>query len=189
MRPGMWNHSPARAWPGRFCPRRRWPRWRFRGWPAGARSWSPSGGGRGRQLRARVLCCRTQEQMTWVPLMYTQTGIQTRNFSLPRALIDDVLRGTRDSGSIFLPTESPDDRGPTTAQRMAVYAEDSKELALTAARSALAESGEAPDRITHLVTVSCTGFVAPGIDLVLIRGLGLPATVQRTNVGFMGCHG
>ena len=42
---------------------------------------------------------------------------------------------------------------------------------------------------TWPVTVSCTGFVAPGIDLALIRGLGLPATVQRTHVGFMGCHG
>src|SRR6266536_375240 len=44
-------------------------------------------------------------------------------------------------------------------------------------------------QVTHLVTVSCTGFAAPGVDLALIRGLGLPPTVQRTHVGFMGCHG
>jgi predicted naringenin-chalcone synthase len=37
--------------------------------------------------------------------------------------------------------------------------------------------------------VTCTGFFAPGLDLALIRGLGLPATVERTQVGFMGCHG
>jgi predicted naringenin-chalcone synthase len=44
-------------------------------------------------------------------------------------------------------------------------------------------------RITHLITVSCTGFQAPGVDLALIHQLGLDAGVQRTHVGFMGCHG
>jgi predicted naringenin-chalcone synthase len=39
------------------------------------------------------------------------------------------------------------------------------------------------------VTVSCTGFTAPGVDIGLIRELGLKPTVARTHVGFMGCHG
>jgi predicted naringenin-chalcone synthase len=42
--------------------------------------------------------------------------------------------------------------------------------------------------VKHLVTVSCTGFNAPGVDYRLIRRLGLPAEVARTHVGFMGCH-
>jgi predicted naringenin-chalcone synthase len=37
--------------------------------------------------------------------------------------------------------------------------------------------------------VSCTGFVAPGIDVALIHGTGMAPTVQRTHVGYMGCHG
>jgi len=37
--------------------------------------------------------------------------------------------------------------------------------------------------------VSCTGFVAPGVDSELIRGLELSPTIERTHVGFMGCHG
>ena len=37
--------------------------------------------------------------------------------------------------------------------------------------------------------MSCTGFFAPGLDLALIRGLGLPATVECAQVGYMGCHG
>ncbi len=54
--------------------------------------------------------------------------------------------------------------------------------------------GRQPDKspveaVTHLVTVSCTGFSAPGVDLQLQQALGLPATVQRVHVGFMGCHG
>ena len=138
---------------------------------------------------ARVLCCRTPEQNTWVPLMYTQTGIATRHFTLPRAVIDDVLRGTRDTGSVFLPTGQPDDEGPTTGERLRVYARDAGPLAVRAAGQALEEARLHGAEVTHLVTVSCTGFFAPGIDLALMRGLKLPATVERTHVGFMGCHG
>ncbi len=138
---------------------------------------------------ARVCCCRTNEQLTWVPLMYAQTGIDSRQLVLPRAAVDDVLHGTHDSGSVFVPTGEGDDHGPTTGQRMAIYTEEAAPLAVRAAAAALAESGLPGDAITHLVTVSCTGFSAPGVDLALIRGLGLPATVQRTQLGFMGCHG
>jgi predicted naringenin-chalcone synthase len=138
---------------------------------------------------AQALCCRTDEQLTWVPLMYTQTGIHKRHVTLPRALIDDVLHKTTHSGSVFLPTGAIDDEGPTTGQRMAIYSADAGPLAVRAARSAIADSGLKAEQVTHLVTVSCTGFMAPGIDLALITGLGLPGTVERTHVGFMGCHG
>ena len=40
---------------------------------------------------------------------------------------------------------------------------------------------------SHLVVASCTGFAAPGIDLQILAHLGLPASVERTVVGFMGC--
>ena len=43
------------------------------------------------------------------------------------------------------------------------------------------------DGITHLVVASCTGFVAPGIDQIIARRLGLD-DVERTLVGFMGCY-
>jgi predicted naringenin-chalcone synthase len=39
------------------------------------------------------------------------------------------------------------------------------------------------------VTVSCTGFQAPGFDIELIKKLHLAPTIERTHVGFMGCHG
>src|SRR3546814_14634048 len=35
--------------------------------------------------------------------------------------------------------------------------------------------------------VSCTGFVAPGIDQMLIDRLRLDPSIERTAVGFMGC--
>jgi predicted naringenin-chalcone synthase len=72
---------------------------------------------------------------------------------------------------------------------MQLYRREAPSLSEQAAREALERSGLPPRAITHLVTVSCTGFQAPGIDATLIRTLGLPAAVERANVGFMGCHG
>ena len=42
--------------------------------------------------------------------------------------------------------------------------------------------------ITHLITVSCTGMSAPGLDLELLELLELPPTTFRTSVNFMGCY-
>ncbi|MGE3850982.1 MAG: type III polyketide synthase [Planctomycetota bacterium] len=80
---------------------------------------------------------------------------------------------------------------PTTAQRMAVYERESVPLALDAARKALERAramNVAPPDVTHIVFVTCTGFFAPGPDIQLIRALGLRPDVQRTLIGFMGCH-
>jgi predicted naringenin-chalcone synthase len=80
-------------------------------------------------------------------------------------------------------------QSPTTAARMAAFADHATPLALAAVRDALADAAIEAPHITHLITVCCTGFQAPGLDLALIHQLGLDAGVQRTHVGFMGCHG
>ena len=74
---------------------------------------------------------------------------------------------------------------PATSARMSVYAEAAPELALAAIHNL---SASRPlEGVTHLVVASCTGFVAPGIDQIIARRLGLP-DVERTLVGFMGCY-
>jgi predicted naringenin-chalcone synthase len=138
---------------------------------------------------ARVLCARTPEQETWLPTIYQGTGIEQRYLCLGREVVNDVINGTRHTSSPFLPTGSEDDRGPTTRVRLEHYRKLAPPLALTASRRALEQSGLAARQITHLITVTCTGFFAPGLDLALIQGLGLAPTVERTQVGFMGCHG
>ncbi|GEO10577.1 chalcone synthase [Segetibacter aerophilus] len=45
-----------------------------------------------------------------------------------------------------------------------------------------------PEEITHLITVSCTGMSAPGLDLQIAEDLGLSNKVFRTSVNFMGCY-
>lgn len=89
----------------------------------------------------------------------------------------------------YAPARDADDRGPTTRVRLERYELEAAPLALRSARAALDESGVAPRAVSHLVTVSCTGFSAPGVDVALVRGLGLDPAVARTNIGFMGCHG
>lgn len=78
---------------------------------------------------------------------------------------------------------------PNTAERMRVYEKLVLPLAADACRAALSEARIDPAQITQIVTVSCTGFAAPGLDVRLIQTLGLAPTVGRTAVGFMGCHG
>lgn len=74
----------------------------------------------------------------------------------------------------------------STGQRIERFTDLALPLATRACRDAL--GGSHSGAITHLVTASCTGFEAPGVDLALISTLGLDASVRRTNVGFMGCH-
>ena len=92
-------------------------------------------------------------------------------------------------GAFFGPAKTAGDPGPTTEDRMKRFEAEAPGLAHRAAQDALAEAGVDAGQITHLVTVSCTGFFAPGPEMALIEKLGLPPTVERTNVGFMGCHG
>lgn len=84
------------------------------------------------------------------------------------------------------PSLSPN---PSTAERMRRYQPAALDLAQRASRRALDDAGIEASAITHLITVSCTGFGAPGFDLALIASLPLSMDVARTHVGFMGCHG
>ena len=66
---------------------------------------------------------------------------------------------------------------------MAVYAREAPKLALQAIRG-LPDLGE----VTHLVVASCTGFVAPGVDQIIARRLGLPGMSSGSWWDFMGCY-
>jgi predicted naringenin-chalcone synthase len=91
--------------------------------------------------------------------------------------------------SFFQTAQFEGDPGPTTEARMQRFESEAPPLAEKASTDALSKAGVEPGEITHLVTVSCTGFFAPGLDTTLIDMLGLSPTVERTHVGFMGCHG
>lgn len=89
----------------------------------------------------------------------------------------------------FFPNSENLEPFPSTQERMAVYNEEAPSLAAQAARACLAQL---PDleaaSITHLITISCTGMQAPGLDIALVQELGLKRSVNRTCVYFMGCY-
>jgi alpha-pyrone synthase len=75
---------------------------------------------------------------------------------------------------------------PPTSTRMQSYAHYAPHLALQAIDD-LAQKAQL-GAISHVVVASCTGFVAPGIDQIIARTLGLSPFVERLLIGFMGCY-
>lgn len=123
----------------------------------------------------------------WLRALYRLSGIETRYSCL--------LDAARAPGaSRFAPTRRCDE-APTTAERMAIYEREVVEIGVQAATRALTDYAAgaglslatATAQITHLITVSCTGFFAPGLDVAITKRLGLRVDLQRTHIGFMGC--
>lgn len=77
---------------------------------------------------------------------------------------------------------------PTTATRMTLYATESIALATKVCAQLLAKLPAKKEEITHIITVSCTGMFAPGLDIALIQELGLSPEIERFSVNFMGCY-
>jgi predicted naringenin-chalcone synthase len=122
-----------------------------------------------------------------VRMIHNQSGIETRYSCAPA-----YLQPPRESR--FAPGAEPANSA-TTAERMAVYEREAPPLGTTAAHNALAQyaarrgqsAAQVAATVTHLLAISCTGLFAPGLDYALAKALGLPRTVRRTLIGFMGC--
>ena len=78
---------------------------------------------------------------------------------------------------------------PTSRERNAIYKQEAPKLALEAAKKAIAKWKGDPKTLTHVISVSCTGMMAPGIECLLIQELSLNSSVGRFGINFMGCFG
>jgi predicted naringenin-chalcone synthase len=133
---------------------------------------------------ARSFVHRNAQAEKVLPLLYRLAQVQRRG-----SVLLERPEGEEPRHSFYWAARDGEDRGPSTAARLQRFAQEAIPLAMTACRRALDEASTSPERITHLVTVSCTGFFAPGVEFALIKQLGLSPSVARVNVGFMGCHG
>lgn len=111
--------------------------------------------------------------------LYRQGGIHYRysvipDYSLPAAQWQ------------FYPPSENLEPFPSLEIRMQWYHRYAGALSADAARDCIQKAGTA--KITHLVTVSCTGMSAPGLDIELLELLGLPPNTSRTAINFMGCY-
>lgn len=121
----------------------------------------------------------SEEDKRKLKFLYRQGGIDTRYSVIP----DYSLPATE--WVFYSPTENLEPF-PKLEQRMQWYRQYAAPLSLTAIHNCIDKYPGHP--ITHLITVSCTGMSAPGLDLELLELLELPATTFRTSVNFMGCY-
>jgi len=119
-----------------------------------------------------------------VTASFNLSGIDTRH-----TVIDELTLDGATADPQFFDAATQQLLKPSTRVRNELYIVEATKLFVEAGRRALeACPGIEASDITHVVTVSCTGFYAPGPDYMLVRELGLSPATQRYHLGFMGCY-
>lgn len=122
----------------------------------------------------------TQEEQKQLKILYRATGIQERY-----SVLEDYKKV---KGSFTFYENTPDlEPFPSTAKRMKIYREKAVPLAIEAVMNCNHGSNDF-STFTHLITVSCTGMYAPGLDVDLVKALNLKPSIIRNNLNFMGCY-
>ena len=76
---------------------------------------------------------------------------------------------------------------PSLSNRMAVFRPEALKLSLRAIYN-LPNFDAEKRTITHIITVTCTGLFAPGLDIELLQMLALQPTTHRSSINFLGCN-
>jgi len=114
--------------------------------------------------------------------IFRKTGIQRRYSVLPDFTEPERVELFRIDSDGKLSEAS-------TQERNRVYGRNAAPISVRLARELLDKCSNFETKdVTHVITVSCTGFVNPGPDWALVTELGLAPTVERYNIGFMGCY-
>ena len=87
----------------------------------------------------------------------------------------------------FYPQTENLDPFPSLEKRMKCFTENAAPLSVDAIQKCM-DGKISKKEITHLITVSCTGMSAPGLDLQVMELLELEGNIYRTSVNFMGCY-
>ncbi|NJK84050.1 MAG: type III polyketide synthase [Saprospiraceae bacterium] len=130
------------------------------------------------QFMANALALNTLEKHQ-LEVLYRASGIQTRY-----SVIEDYQHL---ENYTFFPNTQDLEPFPTVDARMRLYEREAIQLCEKAVYAALPITFDY-HQISHLITVSCTGMYAPGIDIQLIQRFSLRTDIQRTAINFMGCY-
>ena len=135
-------------------------------------------------MRATLPSDRRTERL--LGRVYRHSGIERRH-----SVVRDFRRDPHldaDVAPLFTEMDGTP-RTPSTGERNAHYAREAAQGFPAAARKVLeATAAVSAGDVTHVITVSCTGFYAPGPDLDVVRSLHLRPTTERYHLGFMGCY-
>lgn len=114
--------------------------------------------------------------------LYRKSGIDTR-FSV----LEDFDK-IKPEEFKFFPKNENLNPFPGTKARMEIFGKEAPKIASDAVMDCLENSNTHASEITHLVLVSCTGMLAPGVELSLMQNLGLSDSIERYCIHFMGCY-
>ncbi|MFJ2370175.1 type III polyketide synthase [Microbacterium sp. NPDC087665] len=119
-----------------------------------------------------------------VTASFNGSGIDTRH-----TVIEELALTGESESPVFFDSATGRLLAPGTKVRNDLYVAEATRLFVTAAQRSLESDPDiqASD-VTHVITVSCTGFHAPGPEYEIVRALGLSDSVQRYHLGFMGCY-
>ncbi|MEO6314482.1 MAG: type III polyketide synthase [Chitinophagaceae bacterium] len=112
--------------------------------------------------------------------LYHQSGIDTRY-----SVVADYSKTIHDWK--FYPQSENLEPFPTLETRMTWFNKYAPPLSVDAIRKCIDGHIQSKE-ITHLITVSCTGMSAPGLDLQVMELMDLPKNIYRSSVNFMGCY-
>lgn len=119
----------------------------------------------------------TPDNKRKLKLLYERSGIGTRHSVVPDYHPHNETR-------LLFPCTRNLEPFPSLEKRMELYHTHASGLGAKAVQ----HLGVSTVGVTHLITVSCTGMSAPGLDIMLAAQLGLPADVDRSSINFMGCY-
>ncbi|RAI84791.1 type III polyketide synthase [Algoriphagus yeomjeoni] len=114
--------------------------------------------------------------------LYRKSGITSRY-----SVLNDFEKSDPKDFSFF-PNSKDFEPFPGTKARMEVFRQTAPNLCEEAVINCLSKSDVKAQEITHLILVSCTGMMAPGVELALMKSLNLEDTVERYCIHFMGCY-
>lgn len=76
---------------------------------------------------------------------------------------------------------------PGLTKRMEIFQKEALRLSVKTV-SQIAGFDRIKNQVTHVITVTCTGLFAPGLDIQLIHELQLSSSIHRSSINFMGCN-
>ena len=129
---------------------------------------------------ADTIYCNDKTESRKLKYLFRHSGIQSRYTVMPDY---DIAAGDR----VFYSTSEDLEPFPSLEKRMEWYSLHAALLSVKTIQKCI-EGKIRPDEITHLITVSCTGMSAPGLDLEIMEIMDLRSNLSRTSINFMGCY-
>jgi alpha-pyrone synthase len=124
----------------------------------------------------------TREQKLVLRRIYSKSGIEYRH-----SVLNEFSATDREQNELFHPSGKYE--STPVSKRMDLYEQYAAPLCMIAAENCFRQlPGLNKSAITHLITFSCTGMYAPGLDIQMVEKCGLERSVERTCINFMGCY-